>query len=286
MSTPCLLPPVGFDDDDKYEIYALRFASMPQRRVHENFLRRDMPDGPMALDFYIWIVRNAHRTVLIDTGFAARALAERPWQLHIDPVDALARLGLDPAEIRDVVITHMHCDHAGNIERFPNARLHVQDKEVNFAAGRCMGDAHLRFPYDLQDVLNLVSTVYKERVCFHDGDSPIHPGLSLLLVPGHTPGMQAVRVMTPRGLVVLASDASHYYANCMRRSPFSGTVDALATLSSYSKMLDIAGSADRFIPGHDPKVRAFYPAHVYGGIELLALHEAPRPHDARELAQL
>jgi glyoxylase-like metal-dependent hydrolase (beta-lactamase superfamily II) len=284
--SPCLLPDPGHTDDGVYQIYALRFASVPERRVHDNFLRRDMHDGPMPLDFFLWIVRNAHRTVLVDTGFARRAAVERKWAMDFDPIDALSRLGVDLDAIEDVVITHMHVDHAGNLGRFAKARFHVQDAEAAFATGRCMCEPHLRAAYDVEDVVTLVRQTFAGRVRFHDGDGPVAPGVSVHFVPGHTSGMQAVRVMTARGPVVLASDSTHFYGNVMRRSPFSGTVDAIATLRSYDRLLELAGSYDRVVPGHDPKVRALYPCYEFGGIELAALHEKPKPHTIEELQRL
>lgn len=272
--------------DDLYEVYSLCFARVPERRVHENFLRRDMHDGPMPMDFNLWILRNAHRTVLVDTGFGTRAANERHRSLDFDPVDALSRLGIDPDAIEDIILTHLHFDHAGNIERFGKARFHVQDAEVGFATGRCMCEPHLRFPFDVEDVVTLVRHTFASRVVFHDGDAAPLPGISLHAVPGHTSGIQAVRVATRRGPIVLASDASHFYANYLRRGPFSVTVDAIATLRSYDRLRQLAGSADRIIPGHDPRVRALYPNHHFGGISLTALHEDPKPHDVAKLADL
>ena len=254
--------------------------------MHDNFLRRDMHDGPMPLDFNVWIVRNAHRTVLVDTGFSQRAATERRRQIDFDPVEALGRLGIDVDAIEDIFLTHLHFDHAGNIDRFGKARFHVQDAEVGFATGRCMCEAHLRFPFDVEDVVTLVRHTYAERVCFHDGDAQPLPGISLHVVPGHTQGIQAVRVITPRGPVLLASDSTHFYANFLRRAPFSVTVDAMTTLRSYDKLKALAGSVDRLIPGHDPRVRDLYPAVTYGGIELTVLHAQPSPHDVAQLASL
>lgn len=278
------LLPVGGREDGVYKVYSLCFARVPERRVHDNFIRRDMHDGPMPLDFNVWIVRNAHRTVLVDTGFGKRAAAERGRPLDLDPVEALARLGIDPDAIEDIILTHLHFDHAGNIERFAKARFHLQDAEVAFATGRCMCEPALRYPFDVEDVVTFVRHTYAQRVRFHDGDAAPWPGISLHAVPGHTLGMQAVRVITPRGPVVLASDSSHFYANLLRRAPFVVTVDARATLRSYDRLLELAGgSIERIVPGHDPRVRALYPNHDFGGIELTALHEEPKPHDVADL---
>ncbi len=279
-------PAMGPSLDGVYQIYSLCYARAPERKVHENFMYRDMHDGPMPLDFNVWIVRNAFRTVLVDTGFGRRAAGERQWPLDFDPIEALAQLRIDPDTIEDVVISHLHFDHAGNLDRFAKARFHVQDAEVAFATGRCMCEAHLRRPVDIEDVVTLVRHTYAERVCFHSGDANILPGISVHALPGHSLGLQGVRVVTPRGPVLLASDASHYYANFLRRAPFALTVDAPETLRSYGRMMELAGTIERIIPGHDPRVRELYPTCAINGVKLLALHEVPKPHDIAELSRV
>jgi hypothetical protein len=92
--------------------------------------------------------------------------------------------------------------------------------------------------------------------------------------------------MTPRGPVLLASDSSHFYANLLRRSPFSVTVDAMTTLRSYDRLMALAGSVEHLIPGHDPRVRAFYPSYWFGDTEVTALHEVPKPHDLAYIKSL
>lgn len=274
----CLLPDIDAPHDGIYAVYSLCFARV-ERRVHDNFIRRDMHDGPMPLDYNLWILHNAYRTVLVDTGFGNRAASERGRQLDLDPVEALGRVGIDVDAIEDIIITHLHYDHAGNIDRFSKACFHVQDAEVAFATGRCMGESEIRYPFDVEDVVAFVRHTYAERVRFHDGDAILLPGISVHAVPGHTLGVQAVKVMTPRGVVVLASDSSHYYANFLRRAPFVVTVDAMATLRSYDRLQDLAGAVERIVPGHDPKVRELYPNYDFGGVQLTALHEEPKLHD-------
>jgi glyoxylase-like metal-dependent hydrolase (beta-lactamase superfamily II) len=280
------LPGTAPSEDDVYFIYSMCYAKVRARRVHDNFIFRDMHDGPMPLDYNLWILHNTHRTILVDTGFSPRHAAERERPLDFDPVEALSRLGIDPAALEDIILTHLHYDHAGNLARFPNARFHVQDAEVGFATGRCMCEPKIRWAFDVEDVVTLVRRVYAERVSFHDGDAAPLPGISVHALPGHSKGMQAVRVVTPRGPVVLASDVSHYYANFLRRSPFILTIDADQTLASYRKLMALAGSVDLIIPGHDPKVPTLYPNHDVAGITLTALHEQPKPHDIDALTRV
>ena len=97
-------------------------------------------------------------------------------------------------------------DHAGNLELFPNARFHLQDAEMEFVTGRAMTHAAMRHSFRLDDVLEMVTLVYGDRVVFHAGDEDIAPGIAVHHVPGHTRGLQSVSVNTARGRVVLDRD--------------------------------------------------------------------------------
>ena len=109
--------------------------------------------------------------------------------------------------MRTLIVTHLHYDHIGNSDLFPNAVLHVQDKEVAFATGRHMRHAFFRDMYEVDDVAGFVREVYAGRMVFHDGDAEVAPGVTVHLAPGHTPGVQFVHVRTRGGWLVLASDA-------------------------------------------------------------------------------
>jgi glyoxylase-like metal-dependent hydrolase (beta-lactamase superfamily II) len=285
MPTDNLFPGQPPVEDDVYEIWSMCYGTGATRRVHDNFMMRDMHDGPMPLDYNLWILRNAHRVVLVDTGFGPRASTERGRPILFDPIEGLKAIGIDPDAIEDIVITHLHYDHAGNIDRFGKARFHVQDGEVAYATGRCMCEAHTRFPYDVEDIVTLVRRTYADRVVFHEGDDDLLPGLTLHAFPGHSAMVQAVRVNTARGPVLLASDSTHYFANILNMKPFVLTIDTSATIDSYHRILKLAGGINRLVPGHDPKVRRLYPVYEVKGIELLALHEEPNPISAAELAR-
>jgi glyoxylase-like metal-dependent hydrolase (beta-lactamase superfamily II) len=173
------------------------------------------------------------------------------------------------------VITHLHYDHAGNLGAFPNARFHLQDSEMIYATGRCMCHPRLRYPFEIEDVVTMVRRVYAGRVNFVDGDDEIAPGISLHHVPGHTRGLQCVRVETARGPVVLASDAAHFYANMERQNPFPILVDLAAMMESWRKLGRLAGDERRIVPGHDPLVMQRYPRFAVEGVEAVMLHENP-----------
>ena len=123
-----------------------------------------------------------------------------------------------------------------------------------------MTHAATRAPFDGDDVAAMVHKLFGGRVVFHDGDEEIAPGLSVHHVGGHSAGLQMVRVKTRRGMVLLASDAAHYYANLDRGLPYPFVFNVGDTMEGYRRALELADSRDHFIPGHDPQVLKLYPA--------------------------
>jgi glyoxylase-like metal-dependent hydrolase (beta-lactamase superfamily II) len=258
-----------------YEIYAIRYATMTPRTPHMNYLMPDPHETAASdLDFFVWLIRGNGRDILVDTGFNDVASKARNRVLDINPVDALVAFGVEIDAIRDVIVTHLHYDHAGNLDRFPHARFHLQDREMSYATGRCMCNGVLRHPFTAEDVTQMVRHVYDERVVFHDGQGEITPGITVHRVGGHSDGLQVVRVETARGPVVLASDASHYYGNMQRRSPFPIVYHLGDMCDGWTICERLAGHPDRIIPGHDPLVRSLYPRSE-GPVDAYALHETP-----------
>jgi glyoxylase-like metal-dependent hydrolase (beta-lactamase superfamily II) len=249
--------------DPQYEVYALKYAHH-DRRAAENFIGGppggDAHDGPMPLDYFVWLIRGEGREIVVDTGFSS-AVATRRGRLHLRcPARSLGLLGVDAAAVKDVVVTHLHYDHAGNFDLFPQATLHLQELEMRYATGRYMCSECFRGAFDVEDVAGMVRRVYQGRVRFHDGDTQLFPGISLHLIGGHTMGLQVVRVATRRGWVVLASDASHFYANMDDARPFPIVWSVADMVDGYQRMRSLAASPQHIIPGHDPLVLERYPA--------------------------
>ena len=243
----------------EYEVYAIKYAHH-HRRASENFIGGDPHNGPMPLDYFVWLIRGGGREVLVDTGFSS-AMAQKRGRDHIRcPTEGLKLLKCEASTVKDVVITHLHYDHVGNFDLFPAATLHLQDGEMHYATGRHMGEERHRFAYEVEEVVGMVRRVYEKRVHFHNGDEEIAPGISLHLIGGHTMGMQAVRVATRRGWLVLASDASHFYANMEQGRPFPIVFSVPDMVAGYERLRVLAASPAHIIPGHDPLVMQRYPA--------------------------
>lgn len=265
------------------EVYAIRYATFAERRAHENFLapEPDIHEGTMPLDYYIWLIRDGHSNVLVDTGFNQAAGRRRNRRLTIAPELALARLGVPPETITDVIVTHLHYDHAGNLDKFPQARFHIQEREMHYATGRCMCHGVLRHPFDVEPVIQMVRYLYADRVECHAKQSLLRPGVDLHWVGGHSDGLQIVRVETARGPVVLASDAAHFYANMERRNPFPLVVNVSDMVEGWRTAARLAGDDSRVIPGHDPAVAARFPRLPGFDVEAFELHRAPSPASQR-----
>ena len=262
---------------ETYEIYALRYAEKTDRTRQENFLESvDAHDAPMPIDFYVWVLRSERRTIVVDTGFDHAEASRRGRTITCVPAAVLSRFGVDAAAVEDVIITHLHYDHAGTLGDFKNAKFHIQESEMQFATGKWMLDDSERHAYSADQVAELVHRVFDKRVAFHGEDGVVAPGISLHRMPGHTMGMQAVRVRTKRGWVLLASDASHFYEHWVKRVPFAICWSPDDLMRSYERFEQLADSQDHVIPGHDPLVRSLYPrVSSELGANVVRLDESP-----------
>ncbi|MBX9592039.1 MAG: N-acyl homoserine lactonase family protein [Hyphomonadaceae bacterium] len=245
---------------DTYEILALKYAEFTQRKRFESFIAADDHDAPHPIDYFVWVIRNASRTIIVDTGFDAAEGAKRGRTVERAPAQALEQIGVAAGSVDQVVVTHLHYDHAGTLGAFPQARFHLQEAEMAYATGACMCHDHLRYPFTVEHVCEMVRNVYSGRVVFHNGDAEIAPGITVHKIGGHSRGLQCVRVATTTGPVVLASDSSHFYENFEKSKVFPITIDIADVLDGYARLQALAGSPRRVVPGHDPLVLARYPA--------------------------
>ena len=264
-------------DPTPYEVFAIRYATVA-RKSAENFIGGDAHETGERMDYFVWLVRNAERTYVVDTGFNEAAAVKRKREFLRSPAEGLRLLGVDAATVENVIITHLHYDHVGNFNLFPKARFHLQDRELAFATGRYMAHEFFSYAYELEEVLAMVRNAYAGRIEFHDGDDEIAPGLSLHHIGGHTKGLQVVRVWTRLGWLVLASDGSHYYANMIEARPFPVVASVTEMADGWKRVHALASSSRYVIPGHDPLVMKRYraPAPALEGIAV-RLDAEPAP---------
>lgn len=260
----------------RYKAYAIKYAECNARTRGESFIFDASHDAPHDMDYFIWVIQNDERTILVDTGFDSAEGARRGRPILCEPAAALARVGIAPQAVDTIIVTHLHYDHAGGLEQFPNARFHLQEAEMVYATGPCMRHGVLQKPFTADHVCRMVRRVYAGNVVFHDGDAEVAPGVSVHKVGGHSRGLQVVRVATEQGPLILASDAAHYYENYEARSPFPLVVDVEDMLKGYDVLTRLAGDRRLVVPGHDPLVRQRFPAAFEGaGVDVRRLDMGP-----------
>lgn len=244
---------------DLWEVYAIKYADRNIRTRVESFIDDDHPSQPHGMDYFVWVLDNGKRKIVVDTGYDMNEATRRSRPILRDPAKAIEALDLNAETVDTVIITHLHYDHAGGLDRYPKATFHLQADEMAFATGPCMCDPTLKAPFTADHVCEMVRHVYSGRVVFHDGSAEVAKGVRVHNVGGHSNGLQVVEVQTKTGPLCLASDASHYYENFIDKKPFPIVYNLDAMMSGFDRIVEIGGHKNRVIPGHDPLVTQYYP---------------------------
>jgi glyoxylase-like metal-dependent hydrolase (beta-lactamase superfamily II) len=244
----------------QYEIYALRYATIPDFPVSSLVAGADRA-RKLDIAMMIWLVRGGGHNILVDSGFY-REQFFRQWHVNdfVKPSETLSRVGLKPEDITDVVITHMHWDHADGADLFPKARIWLQKEELEYYAGAAWQSPRTHGGIDPDDVLALVKLNTQRRAGLVNGDAQeILPGISCYTGGKHTYASQYVTVNTAVGTVVLASDNMYLYENLEKHLPIAQSLDQDSNLRAQDRMKRLAAAPQWIIPGHDPAVMTKFP---------------------------
>lgn len=245
--------------DKLWEVYAIKYAERNSRTRADSFIFDDDHASPHEMDYFIWVLKSGDQTIVVDTGYDTIEAKRRNRPILRDPAKSLEALGINADNVDTVIITHLHYDHAGGLDRYPKAKFHIQKSEMEFATGPCMCGEVLRMPFTVDHVCDMVRKVYSGRVIFHDGDGIVDDGVTVHCVGGHSRGLQVVRVKTVAGYLCLASDASHYYENFLNQKPFPIVVDMENMISGFETIQNLSSNKSLVIPGHDPIVTKAFP---------------------------
>jgi glyoxylase-like metal-dependent hydrolase (beta-lactamase superfamily II) len=244
----------------RYEVYAVRYAKMPEFRV-ANLVQGADRGRTLDIAMTVWVLKGPDgRTILVDAGCYRPPHVEGRLADYTRPDKALRPLGIAPEQVTDVIVTHMHWDHADGVDLFPRARVWIQGAEYDYytrEARQPGGDRKDRAP---AYVLAMVKLHGEGRVSLVDGDAKeILPGVTVYTGGRHTFASQYVGVNTKAGRVVIASDNVYLYENLDKHVPIAQTFDAKANLAAQDRMKQLAASPRLVIPGHDPEVFVRFP---------------------------
>ena len=246
-----------------YEIYALKYAG-PFPRKLAMVLWNEGWDENVEVNYYIWAIKGKDETIVVDAGTGLTEANKRKLKGYINPIDALKRIGVDESRVNKVIITHMHFDHVGGMEMFPQAfpkaKFYIQKKEYDFWAKhpfvRRPPFSWVADPLAIKATADLEETDRLVLVC---GDQKIMPGIEILLSPGHTIGLQTVAVHTAKGTAIVASDCLHVHRAFRENNTSILITDLIGWIESYDKLRAKATSIDLVFPGHDLSMATDYP---------------------------
>lgn len=251
-----------------WEAYAVKYGALPQYRVAGLVAGADTARR-LDATLMVWLLKGSGgRVVLVDAGFEKPELIARWKPLdYVRPDSALARFGVNPAAVTDIIVTHVHWDHFDGAGLFPNARIWIQREEAEHhtdTAGTVL-DRTITAP----DAMMHVAMRRAGRVQLVDGDArEIIPGITVYTGGKHTFQSQYVGVRTREGTVVIASDNMYLYENLDRHVPIAQTLDAASNLAAQARMVTIASSPRLVVPGHDPEVFTRFPLVAPGVVAL------------------
>jgi glyoxylase-like metal-dependent hydrolase (beta-lactamase superfamily II) len=242
-----------------YEVYGIRYATIKDFSVAGLVAGADK-DRKMDIAMYVWLIKGGGKNILFDAGFYREKFMTR-WHPseYQKPSEALARAGLKPEDITDVIISHIHWDHADGFDLFPKAKIWIQKDELEYYAGEAW-QSRRTAAGDAEDVLGLVKLNTEGKVGLVKGDAQeILPGITCYTGGKHTYASQYIGVKTAAGVVVLASDNVYLYENLEKHVAIAATLDAESNVRAQDRMKGLAASEKFIVPGHDPGVMKRFP---------------------------
>ena len=237
----------------EYSIQAIRYATSPDVPVSEMVIGAPK-DERIEIAMVIWLIQGGGHTILFDSGFHRDTfIKDFPMKDYLRPDEAVRLAGVKPEEVTDIVISHAHWDHMGGMDLFPKANVWIQKEEYLYYTLDAWQPGGQHGGIEPEDAKQLVQLNTQGRIRLVDGDNVgIFPGIRAYTGSRHTYASQYLRVEGNPNFV-LASDNCYLYRNLsshMASATFSDA-DHAANIAAQSRMIELAGSADRVVPGHD-----------------------------------
>ncbi len=230
------------------------------------------PRWTEPLPIYAWVIEHPEGVIVVDTGETARATAPGyfPWwhpyyrwglQEWVSPDQEIGpqieRLGIPLGDVRWVVMTHLHTDHAGGMYHLPNAEFIVSQKEYAAAVGmkgRLDGYPANRWP-----------GWFKPRLITYEAGGPVGPfpesftltqagDVQIVPTPGHSPGHQSVIVHDGLTSIFIAGDVTYSLSSLFDQVVDGVTLDIDTARLTLERTLDfVRDTPSIYLPSHDPE---------------------------------
>lgn len=210
----------------------------------------------MRLPYFFWILtpEGGGTPILVDTGFLEGHCHGRypDFESFRRPRDLLASFGIEPADVRTVILSHLHWDHFAANRLYATADFYLQRRELEFWRNPESNYPFLRhFTGEMEDAAGLEG---EGRLHLLDGEAEIADGVTVHPTPGHSPGHQSVRVRTAEGWAVLTVDAAYLMRSFESMVPPGIHVRVDEALQSLDRIKDLADKPHLIFPGHDAEI--------------------------------
>jgi glyoxylase-like metal-dependent hydrolase (beta-lactamase superfamily II) len=244
-----------------WTLSALRYASRPTSRA-DVFLRYGEyrePDGPQEMTYYLWVLRNGERTIVVDTGFSAAGGGRRGRAFLVEPLEALRRVGVQPGAVDLLIVTHLHYDHTGHLDAFADTPAVVSRSEVEFWTGPLAARTQFGAHIEPDEVHGLAERARTGAVTLIHGEHEVAPGVVSIEVGGHSPGQTILAIDGESGPILLTSDAVHFYEEIERDRACAVLHDLARVYGAYDTIRAHVDRGARLVAGHDPLVMDRFP---------------------------
>lgn len=242
-------------------------------KLGKGYLQNFAPMEPkIEVPVGMFVIKHPKGNVLFDTGSNDKLITDlshwgkladvfEPMMTPEVSIEAqLGKIGLKPDDIRYVVTSHLHLDHGGNVGKFPNSTIVVQNDELNFAMFPDEPFAAGYIPADLAPLRSGLGSGRPNAINMLrlDGDMDLFGDGSVYVKRsvGHTKGTQMLLVRLPKtGPIILTSDAAYFRINVEKSLPpnLALAYDPAGIMRGYDwiRFMMASEGAD-FFTSHDP----------------------------------
>ncbi len=277
----------------EYTIQAIRFGTIPQFRTSGLVVGAD-PNEKLDIATIVWLIRGGGRTILFDTGYHRQTPGFDRFGTvdFVRPDEAVKLAGVEPDQVTDLIVSHIHWDHMGGIDLFPKAAIWIQKDEYQYYMGPAYQPGGKRGG-ELEDLMELLRRNVScappnpnagggggrgnaagaaaapapplrpecGKVSLIDGDDrEILPGIHVYTGARHTYASQYIKI-DGNPTYVLASDNVYLYRNIDTKAPIAtfDVTDRFANVAAFDRMIKLAGDKSRVLPGHDMLIFSKFP---------------------------